>query len=800
MSEHEIVDILGFCPKDSDGNPLIMFSTNNFEGTDFNFSVYNFKVRVCDKNGLVVQNKKQAHYLTDDQTYQTHPEIHKLIPRGLSVLYVKDKKDNSLVFKKTTQGFFKFSALSSIDEDDEVNCDFMDKTEIKNCDQVLITEKANGKLFLLSSFKINDKYYFVGGSKNNHVIVPVNELGYEQLDTYYSLVRDMFSVWLKEFYGLSLQSRNEILAKLETNTFSGEFEDGKHLVPVEKKQIRWFGMMPNITTEFVNTDILKCLNWFSSKGLLTIQYSMKTNEEFWQNYSDGRTQRNSEGSVRHFLKNGNSIGIEKFKTYWYIVIRMLRQIMMRCKTVTQSKEQVHLTLIKRNQLLQFNRIQFNFAKKLCELFIDWFESKGLDRKEVGIDETCMGMGNAWKQFILETGTNDDFGNMSLEEASEQYISKNKLLVIVQGIPGLGKNSIGEAVASLNPKWVSIDQDSFKGKKAGELCFKRFKSLITSDAYDVVLLLRNNSNMSHYGKYALFAKEQHWKTVALYPKEIISNPAKLIATCMNTVVHRTSHVFDKLDNATRIKLVLVFYSQFEMPVQNDLIDFVDDIQWLNNTDIDNSVNKEYLWEWFNTIKSVRDGFSSPNKDYLELQQNLLVDSLNHLQYRLDKQTIIEEFVFKINKHISADIDLKVFTTEPNFVSIKIDPETKQYLSELIESHCNTNGKSKYLDHLTLMHASDKHKDNNLWDKVKNLCGESIMVTVNKLYYGDGIVLGADLLYKGNAFNHMVYSQVPHITSFLPKTMKPYQSINFIKDSQYTNSIDVDYEFEGVVYLN
>ena len=210
---------------------------------------------------------------------------------------------------------------------------------------------------------------------------------------------------------------------------------------------------------------------------------------------------------------------------------------------------------------------------MCIAFIDWFYDKNLDRKDVGIDETCSGMGNVWQQFITETGTNDNFGNIVVSE-DECSVSKDKLLVIIQGIPGLGKNTIGEKVASGNKNWISIDQDSFKGKKAGELCLKFFKDALKKDKYDVVLLLRNNSNMSHYGKYALFAKEMYWKTLVLYPTEIISKPNDLILVCMDTVVHRLKHVFDKLDKNKRMALVIAFYSQFEKAVANDLVDFVD----------------------------------------------------------------------------------------------------------------------------------------------------------------------------------------------------------------------------------
>ena len=802
MSEQEIFDILGFCPKDSQNNSLVSFTTNIFEYDGMIFNIYNFKVCVCDKDGIVVKDKRQAYFLTDDQTYQTHPEIHKLIPRGLSVLKIINKETNNVVLVKITQGFFKFSALSSIDEDDEVNCDFMDKTEIKNCDQVLITEKANGKLFLLSSFEVNNKKYFVGGSKNNHVVIPVdNKETYKCLDEHFSLVRDMFSVWSEAFYQLSPTKQTFILTKLQQNTFSGEFEDGKHMIPVDHKQIRWFGMMENTETEFINTDIVKCLEWFTENNLSTIQYSLKPCEEFWENYNDGRLQINSEGSVRHFLKDNNSVGIEKFKTYWYIVIRMLRQIIMRCKSISQCKEQVHLTLIKRNQLLQFNRIQFNFAKGLCGAFIDWFYSKGFENKEVGHDEMCMGMGNAWKQFITETGTNDDFNNIPVNE-EEQFMMKDKLLVIVQGVPGLGKNSIGEEVAKKNTKWTSIDQDSFKGKKSGEMCFKHFKKILTGNEFDVILLLRNNSNMSHYGKYALFAKENLWKTVALYPNEIITRPTELILICMATVINRMNHVFDKLDNSLRVKLVLAFYSQFNKPVQNDIIDFVDDTKWLNANTLPSEINQDYLWEWYKNIKASRDAFSTKDKNFKELADNLLVDTLDHVQYRLPKQEIEADFIQKINKYLVMNIDTKVLIPEPTFVSVKIDNETKQILSQLIMNNeeCDITDKTQFIDHLTLMHSLDKRNDEKLWEIVKNLSGESVIVTVNKLYIGTGIVFGADLMYKGNKANNLIYTKVPHITSYLPKGMKPYQSVNFIKEEKYEKIINVNYEFEGVIYLN
>ena len=71
-----------------------------------------------------------------------------------------------------------------------------------------------------------------------------------------------------------------------------------------------------------------------------------------------------EGYVIHYLKDGKTIRMQKHKTYWYIVLRVLRTIILSRRN--SSKEEIKKLFIQR--LAQRNR---DFLKLNTELFEYW---------------------------------------------------------------------------------------------------------------------------------------------------------------------------------------------------------------------------------------------------------------------------------------------------------------------------------------------------------------------------------------------------------------------------------------------
>jgi len=204
----------------------------------------------------------------------------------------------------------------------------------------------------------------------------------------------------------------------------------------------------------------------------------------------------------------------------------------------------------------------------CALFTEWFIFKNYEPEVVGIDATSLGMGTVYQYFyeecLDEIKITESEPVVDLEKID---CNQQKLVVLWQGMPGLGKNYIGERVSDMLcrngiiSQWM--DQDSFvkdHGNKAGAVALKHFSDLLGDPFNEVVMVLRNNADESQYRKYINTAKEFDWQIMMLYPSEIVdtTDRARLVATCMSAVINRTDHpTFDTITKAKRAMLVTAF---------------------------------------------------------------------------------------------------------------------------------------------------------------------------------------------------------------------------------------------------
>ena len=133
-------------------------------------------------------------------------------------------------------------------------------------------------------------------------------------------------------------------------------------------------------------------------GLRTVGFQTYSKAEFDSIPSNTmRESKFAEGNVFYYIDdNGVVLGIEKFKTTWYILWRMLRQIILRLKgpgiSTIRSMKEILKTLTSRNTFLNLSDEDFQDGTKSCVRFIDWFIKKGYNTGIVGISSTARGMG------------------------------------------------------------------------------------------------------------------------------------------------------------------------------------------------------------------------------------------------------------------------------------------------------------------------------------------------------------------------------------------------------------------------
>eukprot|EP00479_Gromia_sphaerica_P002299 TRINITY_DN12743_c0_g1_i1.p1 TRINITY_DN12743_c0_g1~~TRINITY_DN12743_c0_g1_i1.p1 ORF type:complete len:148 (+),score=12.03 TRINITY_DN12743_c0_g1_i1:396-839(+) len=102
-----------------------------------------------------------------------------------------------------------------------------------------------------------------------------------------------------------------------------------------------------------------------------------------------------------------------------------------------------------------------------------------------------------------------------------------VLVIMQGIPGIGKSTqtrtLVDELTKRGISSVGLEQDPFYAKfgrlKSGKMCLQEFKNYVYGGKHKVVFLLRNNALYSQFQLYADHAIQNDWAYMLLLPKSL-----------------------------------------------------------------------------------------------------------------------------------------------------------------------------------------------------------------------------------------------------------------------------------------
>ena len=141
-------------------------------------------------------------------------------------------------------------------------------------------------------------------------------------------------------------------------------------------------------------------------GLRTVGFQTYSKAEFDSIPSNTmRESKFAEGYVFYYIDdNGEVLGIEKFKTTWYILWRMLRQIILRLKgpgdLPSKYEGEILKTLTSRNTFLNLSDEDFQEWNEILCRFTLWFIKKGY-MGTVGISSTARGIGNVLKEWVTE---------------------------------------------------------------------------------------------------------------------------------------------------------------------------------------------------------------------------------------------------------------------------------------------------------------------------------------------------------------------------------------------------------------
>jgi hypothetical protein len=388
-------------------------------------------------------------------------------------------------------------------------------------------------------------------------------------------------------------------------------------------------------------------------GLPTIKIKLikKVND-----YKYNRYRTNTEGIVVYHLimndtdtddnnNNDNCIYVEKHKTYWYILIRHLRQIILSSNNdPIKTQSSIKQVLIDKNKdLLNLPEyILIKWYHLFCS-FNYWFIHKpDLNRDDIDI----IGMSNIWDQFIKASVL--QYPSISYKHNVAQTLSNMRLFkvfVILQGIPGLGKSVLAKELINKCTSYprniASLEQLTYNGNLS--LCLLALSKMLINPQLDTIIISNNNVNLTQYHQFAKIANDADWRVVTITPSEVTSDKwDSLVEICINSAIARESNApFDNIDNNAKIKIIRNLVNSFQTAKLNKLVHYHNYIDWLDpvtlkRLSIDNIARKvTYL------IESSRNAPPHPMHISLKLSNTSI--------------TILTNLVIKLTKDHSINID-------------------------------------------------------------------------------------------------------------------------------------------------
>lgn len=364
-------------------------------------------------------------------------------------------------------GFYKFSATSAMDEDSgiAVGSAVLDAKAVAKATRVAVTEKANGKAGVVTLFRLRGQVCLFAGSKAFHLVVPLDTAA-EALEAQKAsgVARTICDTFLAQWEGMTPAQRAVLQAALlggqpdllplpdappdpeltpeqraapHGRTLCGELLDGKHLVPLPggadaPPTLVWFGLLNNRgclpKEETLCADVVAFSEWCRHLGLPCVEVRVLTPSEYRRQHSTLRGGRNSEGWVLHWQTGSPdaaapaagtgelsdipalpqshgflTVGVEKHKTLWYIIIRSLREYLKSKDSRGADREAVwRKRLKKRNtQVLKMPGGMLWLWYEITIQFIRWFTASSLEPGELFFGEESTGMGNVWASFIVD---------------------------------------------------------------------------------------------------------------------------------------------------------------------------------------------------------------------------------------------------------------------------------------------------------------------------------------------------------------------------------------------------------------
>jgi hypothetical protein len=767
-----------------------------------NYSILTYKVKT--KRGT-----------SDDKVYNENPILLELLPRACSIII-----ENSSVIG-VMEGGRKFSGMTPLDDDVEnpgktLNTDCSNiynhkrtlSLATKGDLKIIKTSKLNGKNAVMTICKNSlGKLVLVGGSKNFHLVTEVEQFlspkGHNSFMNMYCTGGIIKKIFIDIYQQLpKILSTPELMDKLVNRgcTLGGELCDGEHFTTGDDR-VYWFSMFKGgMALDPLNTLEMLKVNNIPHTGFVTVFDSSSKIEDLDKVFYLARTTRD-EGNVLYLINTEtNNITLVKSKSSWYIVLRFMRQCIVRGYKCIEDVKKRFVEAADYHGLNTCASIRA--TKKLME-FGFWMMKKQYPCKVLGhmpVESVKGILKNGfniyWNEFLNETKENDitfttdDFvGGFNAAEYinspvlkiyNMKDITKRPIVVFIQGIQGSGKSSMANHIKSILEQQgnnvLIIEQDQFYGDTnaaQGAL----YHNSLDENGPNVIIVSRCNVNEKHYRKYTAIAHGNQCKVLFCTPNKIDVN---YLLVSLSGLYKRST----KGDN--------IMIGRFEKPF-SEIYEWVD-----KNFKEFKARPNSILYSVFNCrrpskiLKNIVNLYCNKNivKFKLAIAQNW--EKID--QSRIPIENVCAPIIEGIMNTLNGDTRLihrnKTFkygkSTVPVYIGLFIDNETRNSLIKTLFSLINEQPEFKlYCSHLTQHYLNNKGQiPSSRMEQFEQCFIKIDNIVIRKS--DNAVALNVERVYRivinGGKTTHINVSTKnrPHITAYLPNNVNPVESNNFVTE--------------------
>ena len=755
--EDRIKSILGSCPLDDDGTPLIRAHTKYYKMNGTHVKITNFVVNsTVFKDGKL----KVTRSGSDDETFKRKPGLARLCPRSMS--YVETATGNFFI-----NGLVKFGGYTKYDEDNGVDTCGLETNTTCEPTGYLVSNKANGKYSGITIKVIDGVEYLFVASKNVHKVFVLREEPAEPTDSS-DLIAVIRRAFLDQFNSLTKEKQQDLIEFLSTNdlTMTGELCDGKHMVPLPQEGvpiIEFFGLVKNVgpvgPTDSLSNNLPSDLKFLTQIGLTTIKHQFYTVEEFDALMESGEFLKGefTEGVIINALHNDSVLWMKKYKATWYVIIRMMRQILMGpSKPHAEMVKKIHTTLKKRSDdFMNLSKTDFDEWLTTLYKFYIWFIMNKVTKNDIGIDSTSRGMGTIFQDFYNEMASVPAFDSTaSICDLLRPYSNNGPTVIFLQGIPGAGKTHIASIMEKMMPgKCRAIEQDTYNN---GKEFMSAFKALLKEEGVEIIVVARCNSNFRHFKHLAQVAQNDAKATVIASPIEELMTTSpepmrqRFLSICIKAAQERRDHPTINGKSPEEVeKIVRKFFGMFQ-EVTNQC--HVIPVKWMTGNE--RRPAEELAKEILDVAQAQQPTEQQPTEQQVE-------------------QPAAKPFFLGLNVPEESSQEGEV-----------TKDELQQFIRTLLPGKKYRMPKSP---HTTLYHSNDEKPEHLRVLQDLKEAETLIRVTIDSYYLNadEKILVFSTKLTNpetNESLDHLVSSGVPHITGGLPHLVKPAESKRILSEKQ------------------